>query len=301
MIHQHFKLVDVFSAAENIILGLDDKGFNMEQYVKKINEITSLYGFELDPYKKIYEMSVSEKQTVEIIKVLFRGADILILDEPTAVLTPQETEKLFKVLRNMKAAGKTVIIITHKLHEVEAISDKVAILRKGEFIGELITKETNAQEMTNMMVGREVKLNIDRPEPKNVKPKLEIKGLTVKTEDGITKLDNVSFTANTGEVLGIAGISGCGQKELLEAIAGLQPIDSGEILLNQSVYTLQQCFGFGVVENHQAIYSTQSIAGKVGIWAADNEEEGRFDLELLFNAAIKAKSDVLAVIASKTE
>jgi simple sugar transport system ATP-binding protein len=129
----------------------------------------------------------------------------------------------------MRADGKTVVIITHKLHEVEAISDKVAILRKGEYIGTLITKETNAQEMTNMMVGREVKLNINRPEPKNVRPRLEIKGLTVKTDDGITKLDDVSFTANTGEVLGIAGISGCGQKELLEAIAGLQPIEKGEI------------------------------------------------------------------------
>ena len=238
MIHQHFKLVNVFSAAQNIILGINEaegkkvKGFSkldMEAASKRIREICDLYGFDVDPDQKVYDMSVSQKQTVEIVKVLFRGADILILDEPTAVLTPQETEKLFAVLRNMKADGKTVIIITHKLHEVEAISDKVAILRKGEYIGTLITKETNAQEMTNMMVGREVKLNINRPEPKNVRPRLEIKGLTVKTDDGITKLDDVSFTANTGEVLGIAGISGCGQKELLEAIAGLQPIEKGEI------------------------------------------------------------------------
>jgi simple sugar transport system ATP-binding protein len=238
MIHQHFKLVNVFSAAQNIILGINEedgkkiKGFSKMDIAsasRRIREICDAYGFDVDPDQKVYDMSVSQKQTVEIVKVLYRGADILILDEPTAVLTPQETEKLFKVLRNMRADGKTVIIITHKLHEVEAISDKVAVLRKGQFIGELITKETNAQEMTNMMVGREVKLNIDRPEPKNVKPRLEIKGLTIKTEDGITKLDDVSFTANTGEVLGIAGISGCGQKELLEAIAGLQPIDKGEI------------------------------------------------------------------------
>ena len=239
MIHQHFKLVNVFTAAQNIVLGIGEHDgkkvprwskLDMESASKKIREICDAYGFDVDPDQKVYDMSVSQKQTVEIVKVLYKGADILILDEPTAVLTPQETEKLFNVLRNMRADGKTVVIITHKLHEVEEISDKVAILRKGEYIGTLITKETNAQEMTNMMVGREVQLNIDRPEPKNVKPRLEIKDLTVKTEDGITKLDNVSFIANTGEVLGIAGISGCGQKELLEAIAGLQPIDHGEIL-----------------------------------------------------------------------
>ena len=239
MIHQHFKLVNIFSAAQNIILGMEsDHGvknsrfgkLDIERASKRIREICDLYGFDVDPDQKVYDMSVSQKQTVEIVKVLYRGADILILDEPTAVLTPQETEKLFNVLRNMKADGKTVIIITHKLHEVEAISDRVAILRKGEYIGDLITSETNAQEMTNMMVGREVKLNIDRPEPKNVKPRVIIKDMTVRSEDGILKLDHVSFTANTGEVLGIAGISGCGQKELLEAIAGLQPIEKGEII-----------------------------------------------------------------------
>jgi simple sugar transport system ATP-binding protein len=235
MIHQHFKLVNVFTAAQNIILGMDHEagsgkkipGFSkldIETASKKIREICDLYGFDVDPNQKVYDMSVSQKQTVEIVKVLYKGADILILDEPTAVLTPQETEKLFAVLRNMREDGKTVVIITHKLHEVEAISDKVAILRKGEYIGTLITKETNAQEMTNMMVGREVKLNIDRPEPKNVKPRIEVKGLTVRSDDGLLKLDDVTFTANTGEVLGIAGISGCGQKELLESIAGLQVI-----------------------------------------------------------------------------
>ena len=239
MIHQHFKLVNVFNAAQNIILGLEtDHGkkssrfgkLDVDAAAKKIREICDLYGFDVDPYQKVYDMSVSQKQTVEIVKVLYRGADILILDEPTAVLTPQETEKLFNVLRNMRADGKAIIIITHKLHEVEEISDKVAVLRKGEFIGQLITSETNAQEMTNMMVGREVKLNINRPEPKNVKPRIEVNGLTVRSEDGLLKLDDVSFTVNTGEVLGIAGISGCGQKELLEAIAGLQPIEKGEIL-----------------------------------------------------------------------
>ncbi len=174
-------------------------------------------------------MSVSQKQTVEIIKVLYRGADILILDEPTAVLTPQETDKLFAVLRNMRDAGKAIVIITHKMHEVEDLSDRVAVLRKGQFIGDMLTKKTNAQEMTNMMVGRPVKLNINRELPENPKPRIVVKDLTVRDIDGTVKLDNVSFTANTGEILGIAGISGCGQKELLEAIAGLQPVENGSI------------------------------------------------------------------------
>ena len=228
MIHQHFKLVDVLSAAENIVLGLPGK-LDLKAASKKIKEICDTYGFEVDPEQKIYDMSVSQKQTVEIVKVLYRGADILILDEPTAVLTPQETDKLFAVLRNMRDDGKAIVIITHKMHEVESLSDRVAVLRHGQFIGDMPTKTTNAQEMTNMMVGHPVTLNIDRPDPVNPRPRIEVKGLTVRSMDGILKLDDVSFTANSGEILGIAGISGCGQKELLEAIAGLQPVEKGSI------------------------------------------------------------------------
>ena len=228
MIHQHFKLVDVLTAAENIVLGLPGK-LDLKAASAKIREICDKYGFSVDPTQKIYDMSVSQKQTVEIVKVLYRGADILILDEPTAVLTPQETDKLFAVLRNMRDAGKAIVIITHKMHEVEDLSDRVAILRRGQFTGDMLTKKTNAQEMTNMMVGHAVELNIDRPEPVDPKPRIEVKNLTVRNAEGIVKLDDVSFTANTGEILGIAGISGCGQKELLEAIAGLQPAESGSI------------------------------------------------------------------------
>ena len=231
MIHQHFKLVDVFSAAENIVLGLEDeKGFDMPKYIEKIKEITDQYGFELDPHKKIYEMSVSEKQTVEIIKVLFRGADILILDEPTAVLTPQETVKLFAVLRNMRDSGKAIIIITHKLHEVLSLSDNVAVLRKGEYIGTVKTCETSEAELTEMMVGKKISLNIERSEVVNPEDRLVAEGLTIKNRDGVKVLDNVSFMARSGEILGIAGIAGSGQRELLEAIAGLQFLDSGSIM-----------------------------------------------------------------------
>ncbi len=228
MIHQHFKLVDVLSAAENIILGLDDK-LDLKAASRKIKEICDAYGFEVDPKQKIYDMSVSQKQTVEIIKVLYRGADILILDEPTAVLTPQETDKLFAVLRNMRSAGKAIVIITHKMHEVMALSDRVAVLRKGQYVGDLITADTTAQEMTDRMVGHSVTLNIDRPEPVNPRPRIEVRDLTVRSEEGIIKLDHVSFTANSGEILGIAGIAGSGQKELLEAIAGLQITECGSI------------------------------------------------------------------------
>ena len=228
MIHQHFKLVDVFTAAENIVLGLPEK-LDMKTAVRKIQKICDDYGFDIDPKQKIYNMSVSQKQTVEIIKVLYRGADILILDEPTAVLTPQETDKLFAILRNMRNAGKAIVIITHKMHEVESLSDRVAVLRKGQYVGDVKTSETNAQELTNMMVGHAVKLNIDRTDPVDPRPRIEVRDLTVRSEEGTTKLDHVTFTANTGEILGIAGIAGSGQKELLEAIAGLQPVDEGSI------------------------------------------------------------------------
>lgn len=230
MIHQHFKLVDVFSAAENIVLGIEDGKYNLKKSVEEIKKISSQYGFNLDPEKKIYTMSVSEKQTVEIIKVLYRGADILILDEPTAVLTPQETEKLFDILRRMRDDGKCIIIITHKLHEVLSLSDRVSVLRKGEYVGTVNTSETSESELTEMMVGKKVDLNIERNEPENVEDRLVVNNITCVDRVGSTVLDNVSFTAKSGEILGIAGIAGSGQRELLESIAGLQHLSSGEII-----------------------------------------------------------------------
>lgn len=233
MIHQHFKLVDVFSAAENIVLGLNNQQkFDINSVYGKVSEICEKYGFEIDPRKKIYQMSVSEKQTVEIIKVLYRGADILILDEPTAVLTPQETQKLFKILRRMRDDGKAIIIITHKLHEVLSISDRVSVLRRGEYVGTLNTADTNENELTEMMVGKKISLNIERSEPENTQDRLVVNNIQCLSRDGVKLLDDVSFTARSGEILGIAGIAGSGQRELLEAVAGLQHIDSGEILYN---------------------------------------------------------------------
>lgn len=275
MIHQHFKLVNVFTATENVVLGLSkedyelfykeqkeenatliaelqnsndpDKDkkikalqkeeknagkFNLKESAKRISAICEKYGFNIDPYQKVYEMSVSQKQALEIIKALYRGVDILILDEPTAVLTPQETKQLFKVLANMRKLGKTIIIITHKLNEVMEISDRVVVLRKGEYIGTVETKSTNEKELTNMMVGRKIDLEINRSTPKNVENRLYISNITVTNIDGTTALDNVSFVLKSGEILGVAGISGSGQKELLDVIAGLRSYKNGEIIFH---------------------------------------------------------------------
>ena len=231
MIHQHFKLVDLFTAAENIVLGTKTEDrYDIKLANKRVTEIAERYGFHIDPKKKIYEMSVSEKQTVEIIKVLYRGADLLILDEPTAVLTPQETEKLFAVLRRMRDDGKSILIITHKLHEVLSLSDRVAVLRRGEHIATVETASTTSEELTEMMVGKKVSLNIDRPEPKNTCDRLVVKNLNLADAEGIQILKDISFEARAGEILGIAGIAGSGQRELLESIAGLQHLSTGEIL-----------------------------------------------------------------------
>lgn len=231
MVHQHFKLVDVFTATENIVLGINDKEkFNIKKAEKKVKEITDKYGFDINLESKVYEMSVSEKQTVEIVKVLYRGAQTLILDEPTAVLTPQETEKLFDVLRRMKEDGKSIIIITHKLHEVMALTDRVAVLRKGEYIGTVDTKTATEQSLTEMMVGKKVSLNIERTAPVNPQDRIELKNVTTLNAEGVKAIDNLSFTIKSGEILGIAGIAGSGQRELLETIAGLQRPENGEII-----------------------------------------------------------------------
>ncbi len=295
MVHQHFKLVDVFTATDNIILGEKEPPFSIKDEANRIKEeaeknnaaadaydpeehtgvlsylekpkkqsqfqtamkiaalpfvklaksakfewlnkdrsaklqkIADKYGFEINLNEKIYNMSVSQKQTVEIIKVLYRGADILILDEPTAVLTPQEIKKLFDVLRKMREDGKSVIIITHKLNEVMEISDRVAVLRKGKHIATVNTSETNEKELTEMMVGEKVDLNIDRTNPHDVEDRLVVNHLSMVNHDGVKVLDDVSFAARSGEILGIAGIAGSGQKELLEAIAGLQKLSEGEV------------------------------------------------------------------------
>lgn len=234
MIHQHFKLVESLTAADNIIMGSKEKGiFLKKSRAEKIRSISRRFGLEIDPLKKVHDMSVSEKQTVEILKVLYRNANILILDEPTAVLTPQETRRLFDILRRMKQEGCAIIIITHKLNEVMEISDRVTILRKGQSVATVNTAETNIKELTELMVGRPVELSIYRPEPEYDETLLEVHHLTVADEEGFETIRDISFNLKKGEILGVAGVAGSGQKELCEAIAGLLPVKKGAILYNK--------------------------------------------------------------------
>lgn len=240
MVHQHFKLVEAFTAADNIWIGREKansglKGVFEDFFLNKnrfaeIEEIAGKFGFEIDPAKKVYNMSVSEKQTIEIIKVLYYGAKTIILDEPTAVLTVQEIEKLFNILRKMKEDGHSIIIITHKLDEVLSISDRVMIMRKGEYIDTIETKNANEQILTELMVGSKVELKIERPVIEKKKPLLEIRNITIKNDEGAVAIDDVNFYIRGGEILGVAGIAGCGQKELCEAIAGLRKIESGMMI-----------------------------------------------------------------------
>ncbi len=231
MIHQHFKLVENMSSLENIILGQEKSIFLSKKKIKeKVEKICNEFSLFVDLDKKIKDLSISEKQTVEIIKVLYRGAKILILDEPTAVLTPQETKHLFEIMRNMKEKGCTLIIITHKLHEIMAVSDEVMIMRKGEMITTVETANTDEKELTDIMVGETLDLKIERPEVSKGKKVLEIKDLKVKDEDGVYKLKGINFDIYEGEILGIAGLAGSGQKELCEAINGIEKIESGDII-----------------------------------------------------------------------
>ncbi len=231
MVHQHFKLVDVFSAADNIIMGEENSSFLLKKNrYKKISEIADKFGFEIDPKKLVHNMSVSEKQTIEIIKVLYYGAKVIILDEPTAVLTVQEIQKLFDILRKMREDGHSIIIITHKLNEVMDISDRVMVMRKGEYIDTVETASANEELLTELMVGRKVNLDIARPTVEHTRPLLEIRDLTILNDEGSVAIDHINFYIRGGEIMGVAGIAGCGQKELCEAIAGLRPIENGMMI-----------------------------------------------------------------------
>ena len=233
MVHQHFKLIDVFTVLDNIILGAEDTklGFLQKKEARrKVLELSERYGLKVDIDAKIEDITVGMQQRVEILKMLYRDNEVLIFDEPTAVLTPQETEKLFDILRQMKAKGCAVIIITHKLNEVLAISDRVTILRKGKSVDTVATAGVDANKLTELMVGHAVSLAIRRPEPHDVHTILKVVDLTVEKPDGSLGLDDVSFHIHSGEILGVAGVAGSGQKELCECIAGLLPAKKGAVL-----------------------------------------------------------------------
>ncbi|MDD2534070.1 MAG: ABC transporter ATP-binding protein [Eubacteriales bacterium] len=235
MIHQHFKLVENLSALENIVAGTGH-GLLLDRKAArdKVIALSEQFEMDIDPDRKIASMSVSEKQTVEILKVLYRGSQILILDEPTAVLTPQEITRLFHILHRMREIGQAVVFISHKLNEVLSLCDRVTVLRQGKTIGTVYTHQTTATELVEMMVGRAVDLAIERPAAVGSGQCLDVKNLTVKDHDGVARLNQVSFTLDHGEILGVAGLSGSGQKELCETIAGLCAPNGGSILFHDN-------------------------------------------------------------------
>lgn len=235
MVHQHFMLVAPLTVAENIILGMEPKKNNifidMENAIKKVEELSKSMGFKIDPQAKVENISVGIQQRVEIIKVLYRGAEILVMDEPTAVLTPQEVEELFDILKSLKKQGKTIIFITHKLNEVKELSDRVTVMRRGKVVGVKNTKDTNQEEIASMMVGREVIFEIEK-KPLNLgKTALKVENLKVLNKKGLPAVKNISFEIREGEILGFAGVEGNGQTELVEVITGLRLTSSGKIFL----------------------------------------------------------------------
>lgn len=235
MVHQHFMLVDTFTVTENIILGSEPtKGgqIDIEKAEQEVRELSERYGLAVDPKAKIADISVGMQQRVEILKTLYRGADILIFDEPTAVLTPQEIRELIQIMKALVHEGKSIILITHKLKEIMEVCDRVTVIRRGKGIGTLNVSETNPNELASLMVGREVHFKTEKQPPKAGKPVLEIENLVVKDSRGVTAVDHLNLTVHAGEIVGIAGVDGNGQTELIEAITGLIKSESGSIRLN---------------------------------------------------------------------
>jgi general nucleoside transport system ATP-binding protein len=237
MVHQHFMLVDRFTVAENVILGAEGSPLlETARAEKEIGEFARTYGFSIDPGKRVEDLSVGEEQRVEILKALYRGIDVLILDEPTAVLTPAETRDLFVNLRNLKEDGKTIVFISHKLDEVLEIADRITVLRRGKVVGETAPAQTSKEKLAEMMVGREVLFRLDKPDVETGPPILQVEGLSVGNE-----LHDVSFEVRGGEVLGVAGVEGNGQRELAEVLVGLIEPTSGRISLDGKDITRLDC------------------------------------------------------------
>jgi general nucleoside transport system ATP-binding protein len=235
MVHQHFKLVHNFTVTENIILGQEKvRGgkLDIQSAAKRIEELSNRYKLSVDPYSKIEDITVGMQQRVEILKMLYRDAEILIFDEPTAVLTPQEITELIGVMKSMAAEGKTILLITHKLKEIKAAADRCTVIRRGKSIATVDVKDTSEEKMAELMVGRRVSFKVDKEPAKPGKESFRIENLNVLNQRGLHAVKNVSLSVRAGEILGIAGVEGNGQTELIEAITGLRKIESGKILIN---------------------------------------------------------------------
>ena len=240
MVHQHFKLVENFTVTENIILGCEPKKFltiDIKNAAKRIDELSKTYGLNVDPYSKIEDISVGMQQRVEILKMLYRNAEVLIFDEPTAVLTPQEIDDLIKIMQNLINEGKSIILITHKLKEIKAVADRCTVIRRGKYIGTVDVKETTEADMAKMMVGRQVSFKVEKKESTPGEEVLRIENLSVKNNKKVLGLKDFSLSVRKGEIVGIAGVEGNGQTELVEAITGMRGVDSGKILFNEKDIT----------------------------------------------------------------
>ena len=240
MVHQHFKLVENFTVTENIILGCEPKklfGVDIKGAAKRIEELSKQYGLNVDPYAKIEDISVGMQQRVEILKMLYRNAEVLIFDEPTAVLTPQEIEDLLGIMRNLTKEGKSIILITHKLKEIKSAANRCTVIRRGKYIGTVNVKETSEAEMAKMMVGREVSFSVEKEEAKPKEVVLKMDKLCVKNNKKVLGLKNFSLEVRAGEIVGIAGVEGNGQTEIVEALTGMRPVESGTIMFKNKDIT----------------------------------------------------------------
>jgi len=252
MVHQHFKLVHNFTITENIVLGLEPRkglGMDLVSASKRIKELSEHYGLNVDPEEKIEDVSVGMQQRVEILKMLYRDADVLIFDEPTAVLTPQEIKELMKIMKNLIDEGKSIILITHKLKEIKAIADRCTVIRRGRLIGTVDVADTTTEQMAQMMVGREVSFSVDKKDQQRGEKVLEIQNLNVLNRRGVLSVKNLSLDVHGGEILGLAGVDGNGQTELVEAITGLMKVESGKILLDGNDITeisIRECIESGI-------------------------------------------------------
>lgn len=240
MVHQHFKLVDTFTVTENIILGSEPEKFltvDIKSAAKKIEELSKQYGLNVDPYAKIEDISVGMQQRVEILKMLYRNADVLIFDEPTAVLTPSEIKELIDIMKSLIKEGKSIIIITHKLKEIKAAANRCTVIRRGRYIGTVNVADTSEAEMAKMMVGRQVSFKVEKKDANPTNVVLKIENLSVKNNKKVLGLKNFSLEVKSGEIVGIAGVEGNGQTELVEALTGMRPIDSGSIIFKEKDIT----------------------------------------------------------------
>jgi simple sugar transport system ATP-binding protein len=294
MVHQHFMLVENFTALENIMLGAES-GFMLSASIREaereLRRLETEFGLHVDITVPVDTLPVGQQQRVEILKALYRGAEILILDEPTGVLTPQEADQLFNILRSLKERGVTVIIITHKLREIMDLTDNVSVMRAGMIVADVATHETTREELAELMVGRKVRMNIDRTVAEPGDTLLDVRDLTYRDDQGIARVDHVSLSVRSGEILGIAGVSGNGQSELLEILSGMAPVTSGEVTINGVDVTARRTTDPATIRKHQITHVPEDRIkrGLVKAFAASETAVLGYHNDAAFNGTFLTK------------